>query len=282
MSWTTPTLKQVRMMVRDDVTAAFSGAVMIGNSVLRVMADAMGGLGHLTLRYIDWLARQLLPDQAETEWLDRHADIWLVNSDGSTGRKMATLASGIGTMTGTAGVIVPSGTQFQSSSAGIGYETTEQITLGSSATSVAIRALDAGTQGNLDVGETLVMTNTIFGVDNEAVVVVLEGGADDEDDDDLRVRLLFRIRQPPAGGDADDYVAWALAVPGVTRAWAAPLEMGMGTMTIRFMMDDLRVSMGGFPNASDIVTVTAYIDEKRPVAIKDRWLLAPIPEPIHL
>src|SRR6266478_6804045 len=51
-------------------------------------------------------------------------------------------------------------------------------------------------------------------------------------------------------------------------------------MTIRFMMDDFRVASKGFPLASDIVTVTSYIDSKRPVAIKDRWVLSPIPEPI--
>ena len=64
------------------------------NSVLRVLADNQGALCHLKLQYLDWLARQLLPDTAETEWLDRHGDIWLVNADGTTGRKLATLAAG--------------------------------------------------------------------------------------------------------------------------------------------------------------------------------------------
>jgi len=39
------------------------------------MADANAGLGYLTLLYIDWLAKQLLPDTAETEWLDRRGVI---------------------------------------------------------------------------------------------------------------------------------------------------------------------------------------------------------------
>ena len=51
-----------------------------------------GALCHLTLQYIDWLSLQLLPDTAETEWLDRHGQIWLVNADGTTGRKMASAA----------------------------------------------------------------------------------------------------------------------------------------------------------------------------------------------
>ncbi len=279
MPWSTPSLIQIRILVRDDIVAAFSGSITIGNSVLRVMADAMAGLGHLTLRYVDWLARQFLPDTAETDWLARHGDIWLVNADGSLGRKNATFAVGTVTLTGINGTLVASGTEL-SSSKQVGYETTEQITIGVTATSVAVRAVDAGINGNLDAGETLDLVDIIGGVDSNATVLNLGGGIDEESDADLRARVLFRIQQPPMGGDASDYVVWATAVSGVTRAWAAPLEMGIGTMTIRFMMDDLRSSVGGFPLTSDIADVTTYIDSKRPVAIKDRWVLSSLPEPI--
>ena len=110
----------------------------------------------------------------------------------------------------------------------------------------------------------------------------MTGGADQETDDELRVRVLDRIRKPPMGGDADDYVAWALSVAGVTRAWCSPLEMGMGTVTVRFMCDDLRASNGGFPNASDVAAVQAFLDTVRPVAVKDIFVLAPTPQPISL
>ena len=56
MPWSTPTLRKVREMVRDDITASLYGAAFFGNNVLRVMADAMAGLAHHVLRYIDWLA----------------------------------------------------------------------------------------------------------------------------------------------------------------------------------------------------------------------------------
>src|SRR4249920_792404 len=95
MPWTTPTLRNVRVLVRDSVRAHLPGAdANVPNSLLRVMADAMAALCHLVLQYIDWLSKQLLPDTAETEFLDRHGQIWLVNSDGTKGRKQATLAFG--------------------------------------------------------------------------------------------------------------------------------------------------------------------------------------------
>src|SRR5215467_3634872 len=149
MPWFTPTLRQTRESVRDNVTSALSGAVLIGNNVLRVMSDTMAGLCHLVLRYIDWLALQFLPDTAEKEWLDRHGNIWLTNADGSTGRKPGTLASGTVTVTGTPGLIVPKGSELQGV---VGYETTEDIIIGVVATPVAVRALDPGAGGNLDPG----------------------------------------------------------------------------------------------------------------------------------
>jgi uncharacterized phage protein gp47/JayE len=93
--------------------------------------------------------------------------------------------------------------------------------------------------------------------------------------------VLARIRQPPMGGDADDYVHWAMSIPSVTRAWAAPRELGMGTVTVRFMVDALRPETGGFPTAEDITVVTDYLNTVRPVAVRDFFVQAPVPEPIN-
>src|ERR1700748_3507860 len=130
MPWSTPTLRAVRELVRDAVNASLPGAdANVPNSVLRVMSDNQGALCHLTLQYIDWLSLQLLPDTAETEWLDRHGQIWLVNADGSTGRKMATFASGTVLMTGTGGAIVPLATPLSFGVGAVGYETAAQVTI---------------------------------------------------------------------------------------------------------------------------------------------------------
>jgi uncharacterized phage protein gp47/JayE len=276
MPWTTPSLRTVREMVRNDVTAALSGAVLVANSVLRVMSDAMAGLAHLVLRYIDWLSLQLLPDTAEQEWLDRHGDIWLVNSDGSTGRKSATFAVGTVTATGLEGYVIPAGTQL--TTLGVNYETTADTTIGAGPTPVPVRALTAGAIGNQDEGTTIDFMAPIAGIDAQATVVTLAGGADTESDDQLRARILFRIRNPPMGGDQNDYVAWALSIPGVTRAWAAP-EMGIGTMTVRFMMDELRATNTppGMPTPDDVQAVHDYMDTVRPVTVKDFFVETPIP-----
>ena len=160
-----------------------------------------------------------LPDTAETEWLDRHGDIWLTNADGTTGRKMATLASGTASFQGIIdGSIVPAGTQLQSGvsmPAGadspnqvVSFELLEDI-ITSAATPVVgnIRALDPGSFGNLPDDSSLSMgQNPVPGVSTEVVVVHLTGGTDNETDEQLRTRILLRIRNPPMGGSDADYV----------------------------------------------------------------------------
>jgi uncharacterized phage protein gp47/JayE len=240
------------------------------------MSDTQGALCFLTLEYIDWLALQLLPDTAETEWLDRHGNIWLVNADGTTGRKQATMASGIVTATGINGSIVPAGALMGTGTQNATYQVTAQVVIGSGPTQVPVTALDAGTIGNLQSEDSLAFLAPPPGVDGTATVVTMDGGADTETDEELRTRILRRIQQPPMGGDATDYEAWALAVPGVTRAWSSPNEMGIGTMTTRFLMDDLRASDDGWPTQADVNTVADYIDKMRPVTVKDCYVVAPI------
>jgi uncharacterized phage protein gp47/JayE len=279
--WTTPTLAEIRRRNRDYISARLNVA-LVPNSVTRITADAQGGLAHLTLQYLDWLADQLMPDRAETEWLDRQGNIWLLNADGTKGRKAPTVASGYATFTGTAGTILPIDTDLRVGTVGTGvlYRTAADAAIGDAETTVPVIAIDAGSAGNLDVGDSLFIITAIAGVDSTATVVSMEGGTDQETDDELRMRILQRIQQPPMGGDADDYVAWALSYPGVTRAWCSPKEMGVGTVTLRIMMDDLRADQEGFPGLEDIDRVQAWIDQRRPVTAIDTFVVAPLREPV--
>jgi uncharacterized phage protein gp47/JayE len=278
MPWTTPTLAQVRQNARAYVMSALPGAdALIPNSNLRVVADVNAGLAHLNLQYLDWLANQLLPITSEAEFLDRWGYMYLLNSDGSRGRKMATYATGTATIIGTVGTIIPSGTVLAAGT-GLQYQVTSQQTIGGAGTTtLPLTCLTAGAAGNLDPG-------SMIGVPvggTSVTVITMDNGTDTETDDELRTRVLARLISPPMGGDADDYVSWALAVPGVTRAWCAPNELSVGTVTVRFMCDDLRASNGGFPIQDDINAVTNYLNTKRPVTVKDFWCTAPIPQPVN-
>ena len=275
MPWTTPTLKSTRMLVKNYVLSQLGAKAMIPNSVLRIMSDAQAGLTHLTLLYLDWLAKQLMPDTAEQEWLDRHGVIWLTNADGSKGRKVATYSKGTVLFEGGPNIDIPIGTTMTGGNS-VSYQTTTEGTTGAdgSGTSIAV-ALTAGSIGNLPDGDALNITVAIPGISGATLFGDMGGGFDTETDDQLRERVLFRIQNPPMGGDLTDYVLWALACPGVTRAWAAQ-EIGPGTITVRFLMDTTYPDNYGLPQPADVTFVQNYIDLKRPVTVKDCFVMAPI------
>lgn len=286
MPWSTPTIRALRQRNADAIAGKLGLAILPNGDVV-ALADANAGNAGLNLEFLDWLSKQFLPDTAEEQFLDKHADIWLVNADGSRGRKLATFAAGSpgATITGLPGTVFPAGSQLSSSTTL--YQTTAAVALSAGPTPIPLRALDAGSAGNLAAGTALTILVAVPGVSGTAgaTVVSLTGGADEESDDELRARVLERIRQPPMGGDADDYVQWALRVAGVTRAWSSPNEMGIGTVTVRFMMDDLRATSdpatSGLPNAQDIAAVRAYLDTVRPVAVKDIFVLPPVTQKVN-
>jgi uncharacterized phage protein gp47/JayE len=275
MPWTTPTLKETRRLTRDYVLSQLGAKAMIPNSVLRIMSDSMSGLAHLTMLYLDWLAKQLLPDTAEREWLDRHGVIWLVNADGSKGRKAATYATGTIQFEGNAGAIVPIGTLLTGAN-GVQYQTIIEAAIGADGLGVADAvSLTAGTISNLPDRTALGIVTAITGVTIATLYGDMSGGVNEETDDQLRERILQRIQNPPMGGSQADYERWALEVAGVTRAWAAS-EQGPGTITTRFLMDDLYPDNHGLPQPADIQTVANHIDDKRPVTVMDCYVVAPV------
>lgn len=278
-----PNLDDIRAQGRDDVEAKLPiRATLLPKSPLRVMSDNSAGLAFLVLLYLKNVADNLLPDQANLEWLLRWATIVLQD-----GQKPATFATGTLALTGTiTGALVPAGSTFQAGggTVSIVFETTSDTTIGSSPVLAPVRALTAGTVGNLPAGTLLGAVTGIVGVDPAARVIALTGGVDTETVEELRLRVLDRLRNPPMGGDANDYVAWALRVSGVTRAWCSPNEAAVGTVTVRIMCDDLRAtalpSTDGFPLADDLAAARSYIDTVRPVTVREFWVEAPIPEPI--
>ena len=272
MTFSIPTLAGVRTMVRDHVMAHLPQATaLVPNSLLRVLSEAMAGLAHLVLEFVRWLARQLMVDQCDEDWLVRHGEIWTIP------RKAGVLAEGTVNLTGTQGEVVPRHARLRSS-VGVEYETTADTTLGAGATNAPIRALDPGAAGNLDAGALLAFASAQPGVTAQASVVTLTGGADDEALEDWRDRILARIQEPPHGGAAHDYVAWAKEVPGCTRAWSAGTIGGVGTQTTFVMFDELRAAGNGFPLQEDLDAVAAHIDGVRPVTVREHFALGATPK----
>lgn len=255
-----PTLEEAINAVRGDFAVRFPGAdTRTRRSPLDVFARVIGYVHHTLYGWLEWLAGQLLPDTAEADWLVRHGALWGIS------RKTAAFATGTVIVSGTTGTLVPEGTVWQRAD-GVQYvqNTATTIGIGGSA-ETTVTALVAGASGDAAAATPLNILSPIAGIVSMAVVGALGigAGADAETDTALRARVLARIKAPPHGGNAGDYQAWALAVPGVTRAWPQPLGNGPGTVIVRFMMDDTYAD--GIPGPVDVAVVEAAIDAVRPV-----------------
>ena len=245
MPFARPTLLQLRDQVLADITAAAAVGPLLSRAVLRVLAYAQAGLAWLHFSFLDRVAKQCTPWSATDEWLEAWAAL-----KGIT-RKSATAASGTGLFTGSPSVGVVANGASVTSADGTLYTVTAGGTCGGGGTvTVALTAAVAGSAGNLVAGSSLTLTTPPDGVNAMgSVATALTGGADAELDDALRTRMLIRYAAPPQGGAVADYLEWTLAVPGVTRAWIAPLGGGAGTVWVYPMLDGN--AYGGFPQGTN-------------------------------
>lgn len=266
MTFTRPTLSDLIERARADFETRLPGAdARLRHSVLDVLARVHGGAAAGLYGYLDYLAAQILPDTADAEHLARHAAVWGIR------RKGATPAVALATATGVDGTVIPAGAQARRADGEL-YALASAGTLAGGEAEVRVEAVLAGAAGDIEAGTLLTLTSPVAGVSATLTVTALEtAGSDEEADDALRARLLDRIRQPPQGGSSADYVAWALAQPGVTRAWCYPQWLGLGTVGLTFMMDGREAPV---PLAGDVAAVQAALDLLRPVTA-DLTVFAP-------
>lgn len=272
MAFNRPTLTDLINRTWADVASRLSSDDIMRRSDAPVFARALAGLAHGIYGALVWLARQLIYDTADGEYLRRWAAIWGVNP------LAATYATGSVTFTGSNGVVIPAGTVLVGY-AGQLYSTDAEVTIAAGTALATVTALASGYGANVAAGQTFVLQSPVSGVNASAIAGAMTGGADAETDASLLARFLKRLRQPPQGGSKSDYEQWAFAAsPAVTRVYVAPIESGLGTVTVRFMMDN--AYSNGIPLAGDVATVQAYIDNVRPVTAV-AYVAAPVAAPLN-
>lgn len=267
MAFDRPTLRELITQMTTDAERE-AGAKQLRQSNLRVLPKVFAYACHALYGFITWILKQLFADTAEAQYLERQASIQGIY------RRAASKATGTLTVSYTEGATLPIGTIFMADDQ-TRYETTAEPEVGSY--TVPVQCLEVGTIGNREEGQTYTLVSPVTGVDAEAVGSEMAGGAEAESDESLRERLLYRLRNPPRGGTATDYVAWAKEVPGVTRAWCFPKEQGIGTVVVRFATDEL--TDDGVPTAGMVQIVADHIAESAPVTAATT-VVAPVAKPV--
>ena len=272
MPYKRPTLKTLIDRADADLASRLPGTgAQLRRSNVGALARIHAGAVHGLYGFINYLSRQVLPDTAEVDWLVRHASIYSIS------RKAAVAATGQVRFTGQTGAVIAKGLKIQTARREV-FQTTAEATLKAGQADVPVEAETAGKAGNLKAETALSLVTPSAGVQSKAVALApgIQGGQAAETDHSLRRRLLARIQAPLHGGNQADYIAWAQAVAGVGRCWVYPAELGLGTVTLRFLKTD-----GAIPGAALVKKVQDYIDARRPVTAR-LTVVAPIARPLDV
>ncbi|MCI1437814.1 MAG: baseplate J/gp47 family protein [Acetobacter indonesiensis] len=269
MPYPQKTLSDLQSAAWNDIVASnvTQGKAILPRSILRPLSWMFANLTWGNYDYIAWCFRQCVPWTATDENLDAWAALRGIY------RKDATAATGTLAFTGgTPATELPLGTTIMRAD-GVDYTTTALGTVAADGTmAVSVTCAQTGATGNCDTGTAFGLLTAVAGIPASAVAQgVVTGGADIETDSDFRTRMLSAYASRDGGGRASDYVEWAQAVAGVTRAWCSPNGAGDGTVVVYFMMDDAQAVHDGFPQgvngaASDETRYTAAQGDQLTVA----------------
>lgn len=271
MPFSRPLLGDLITRVQADIQSRLPGTEpALRNSLTGILARAQAGSAHGLYGALAWLATNLLPNTQDPALLAEWAAIYNVP------QLQAVVAGGQVAFAGAGSV--PAGTLL-SGPGNLQYTVTSAITVPGSG---AVTAVVAGSAGNLAAGITLTLVTPIAGVTSNAIVgsAGITGGADIETISAWSARLLQRIQNPPQGGSATDYTAWARAAhPAITNVWVLPTTPQPGQVTVYVMA--YGETANGIPDAGTLSTATTYISSVQPVAAQV-FVVAPTPKTINL
>lgn len=273
MAFNRPSLQELIDRVSGDLKGGLGVVTLLRRSFLQVIARVMAGLSHLLFGYLTWLEKQVFLDTADDEEIIvRWGGIWGV------ARKLATFSQFVCSVTGTPGTVIPVNTIYRRSD-GVEFETDAEKTLTGSGDTINLTAIVSGAAAQVQVNDVIQILSPIAGLDSNAIVTAITIKPEDtESVEAYRTRILDRIRNPPSGGASHDYIQWALAVPGITRAWVGPQSLGPGTVLV-FVVSDAENPIT--PITAKLTETFDYIEARRPVTASVT-VVAPVLFPIDL
>jgi uncharacterized phage protein gp47/JayE len=249
-----PSYNELRTRIEADLAAL--PAVLSGP-----LAAALSRADHSQHGYLDWIAKQISPLTCELEMLKDWAVLYSVD------RLFATAATGSVIMTGNVGAHVLADTLLRGQN-GLDYSVVSACVLAAGGTSVQVRCVTAGADGNVAAGGVLTLIDPVAGVASNATVdaLGLTGGAEDEDEDDWRARVADEWQTVTVygarAGKPADYIYWAKSAhPSVTTALVQLHTLGIGTVVCRPICDGLDSRL---PTAAVIEAVQTKIQALAP------------------
>ncbi len=236
--------------------------------------SALAGTVHGIYGYQDWLWRQIFPISCDEDTLiNYHAPLYLRG-----GQKEPAAATGPVTISGNPGATVEQGALLNRSD-GVQFALVDGVIIGDTgAQNTKVICTTPGITGNTPANTDLQLATSYANINNQVTVPVpgLTGGAELETVTQLRNRVIrSRIKGSDVGRDID-WEEWAKEVPGVSRAWAVPKAMGLGSTLVYFVRDEQTPI---FPETGEITAVLSHL-ETTGQPNGEIFVASPIPKPV--
>lgn len=213
-----PTIRELTAQVIQDLEQSTGLSGIFGKTILRGFAAVQAASIYLSYLSASKVQKNMFPDTA-----DREIDGGTLERDGRIrlGRDPFAATQGIYTVriTGTVGSIIPANATFRSDT-NIVYGIENSVVFVAAFIDIDVTSLVSGTVALLSVGDTLIATAPILGVDREVTVTVeVSAPLDIEDIEVYRRSLIETYQLEPQGGSAADYRIWAADAAGVVRVY---------------------------------------------------------------
>lgn len=227
-----PSLPQLIATIRSDLLTQFNEDVVLRRLDAEVYARVQAAAVHTLYGYIDYLARNVLPDQSDEDWLTRHATMK------KCPRKAEQPAAGYVRWEGVAAnVRLPAGSVIQRDDLQQ-YTTTQTVNSSGGLLRAPVLASVGGSAGNTDDGIAMRLSEPVNGLPSTGQADDISGGTDIENLEEWRSRVMERWYYTPQGGADSDYVIWAKEVNGIARAWTFRHWRGVGTVGVMVATGD--------------------------------------------
>lgn len=263
------------------VQASAPGSVLpsdleLARSNIKAIAFMRGVGIHGAYRYLrDFIAQQAVPSLSAERFLDG----WLQTY--GMARKEAALAFGAAVGSGADAILLTAGSLLVHEASGWQFRVVADAAVSGGLVNASVRATQVGLAGNLPAGTQLKLVSTVDGIDATFTLQSgTSGGANDESDKEAIYRLQQRLAYTPMGGCPADYARWALALPGITRAWGLRNPAGPTSAGVIIMADGNEPY--GLPTAAQQTQVYSYITDPRRGPPDELFVIIPTAQVINV
>lgn len=221
---TIPTLNQLYTGILSDLETQYSNNIsLVGKVFLRALAGTQAAKLKLFYLAIGNLQKNIFVDTADSTaiggTLERFGFVKL-------GRLPYKATAGVYTVqiTGSIGAVIAASTTFKSDDTSLNpgylFVLDNAYTLVSTTDTISLRALTAGEEAKLNIGDTLTVTAPIALVNSGSeVTVITTAPLAAEDLEAYRTAVINSYRLEPQGGAATDYRIWSADAQGVQRVY---------------------------------------------------------------